>query len=427
MATTNGRVRRSVQPDDEGSTVEKEHSMSVAAEASIPIATAGAPPRGAGLWRVSTLGLAIFTLVASEFLPASLLTPVAAELGITVGLAGQLVTATAVAGMIAGPAIVAVLPPVDRRWVMVGLTALSVASNVMVAVAPNLPLMLVGRALLGVALSGFWALSLAVVAQMVPAERLGRAMTVVNTGVSLATVAAVPLGAYVGDQLGWRATFWGVAAAGVVTLLLQAVALPRIGSSERSGLRPLVDTLTTPVVAAGFAALALLVTAHFAAFTYVRPLLDRVDGLGAAGLAGLLAAFGAAAFAGNVIVGITVDRRMRAVLVTVPLLVAVSTSVLALAAQASLVVVVVAVVAWGLGFGGVPTMVQTWLGRVAPERLESAGGLTVAVFQVSIALGAAAGGMLNDALDVRAAFFAAGVAGAIGALAFSRVSTARSR
>lgn len=156
--------------------------MSVAAETPNHTVTEAAPPRTTGLWRVATLGLAIFTLVASEFLPASLLTPIAAELGISTGMAGQLVTATAVAGMIAGPALVAVLPPVDRRWVMVGLTGLSVVSNVMVAVVPSLGLMLVGRALLGVALSGFWALSLAVVAQLVPAERLGRAMTVVNTG-----------------------------------------------------------------------------------------------------------------------------------------------------------------------------------------------------------------------------------------------------
>lgn len=379
--------------------------------------------RTAGLWPVVTLGLGIFTLVASEFLPASLLSPIAVELGITPGMAGQLVTATAVAGMVAGPGLVAILPPVDRRWVMAGLTALSVASNVLVAVAPNLGLMLVGRALLGVALSGFWALSLAVVAQLVPAAHLGRAMTVVNTGVSLATVAAVPLGTYVGEQLGWRATFWGVAAAGVVTLVLQVVSLPKIGASERSGLRPLVETLSRRVVATGFAALALLVTAHFAAFTYVRPLLDRVDGLGAAGLAGLLAAFGAAAFAGNLAVGATVDRYLRTVLVAVPIVIAGATSLLAVAGDASVLVVAVGVVAWGLGFGGVPTMVQTWLGRVAPDRLESAGGLTVAVFQVSIALGAAAGGILNDALDVRVAFLAAGVAAAVGAVGFSRVRT----
>lgn len=379
--------------------------------------------RTAGLWPVVTLGLGIFTLVASEFLPASLLSPIAVELGITPGMAGQLVTATAVAGMVAGPGLVAILPPVDRRWVMAGLTALSVASNVLVAVAPNLGLMLVGRALLGVALSGFWALSLAVVAQLVPAAHLGRAMTVVNTGVSLATVAAVPLGTYVGEQLGWRATFWGVAAAGVVTLVLQVVSLPKIGASERSGLRPLVETLSRRVVATGFAALALLVTAHFAAFTYVRPLLDRVDGLGAAGLAGLLAAFGAAAFAGNLAVGATVDRYLRTVLVAVPIVIAGATSLLAVAGDASVLVVAVGVVAWGLGFGGVPTMVQTWLGRVAPDRLESAGGLTVAVFQVSIALGAAAGGILNDVLDVRVAFLAAGVAAAVGAVGFSRVRT----
>ena len=97
---------------------------------------------------------------------------------------------------------------------MTGLTTLAILSNVLVAISPAFGLMLASRLLLGIALSGFWAMSLAVTAQLVPADRLGRAMTIVNTGVSLATIAAVPAGAYFGELLGWRAVFLLAAAAG---------------------------------------------------------------------------------------------------------------------------------------------------------------------------------------------------------------------
>ena len=164
--------------------------------------TATPTVRPAAWLAVVSLGLGIFTLVASEFLPASLLSPIATELAITEGTAGQLVTATSIIGIIGGPLVVSALPRVNRRWVMAGLTTLAIASNVLVAIAPVFGLMLASRLLLGIAISGFWAMSLAVTAQLVPADRLGRAMTIVNAGVSLATIAAVPAGAYFGELLG---------------------------------------------------------------------------------------------------------------------------------------------------------------------------------------------------------------------------------
>ncbi|MBZ2195879.1 MFS transporter [Occultella gossypii] len=396
--------------------------MSTGTSLGTAAATTPSSTRPASWWAVVTLGLGIFTLVASEFLPASLLTPIAAGLGVSEGVAGQLVTATAVAGILAGPAIVALLPPIDRRWVMIALTGLSIASNVLVALVPNLALMLLGRALLGISLSGFWALSLAVVSQLVPPQRLGRAMMIVNTGVSLATVAAVPIGAYLGAQLGWQAVFLGAALAGALTLILQLTALPRMEAGERSGLRPLLATLSTPIIAVGFAALALLVTGHFAAFTYVRPMLDEVDGITTGLLAVLLASYGVASFVGNLVAGLLADRHLRPLLVVVPIMVAAGTVALAVAGT-SLPVTIVAIAAWGTGFGAVPTMVQTWLGHVAPDRLESGGALTVTTFQTSIALGAAFGGLLFDTLDVGAVFLAAAIAAALGTLIFSRVRT----
>ncbi|QAY72412.1 MFS transporter [Agromyces protaetiae] len=375
---------------------------------------------------VVSLALGIFTLVSAEFLPASLLSPVAAELGLTEGAAGQLVTATSLAGIVSGPLVVASLPRVDRRWVMAGLTALAIVSNVLVATAGNFGVMLAARLLLGVALSGFWAMSLAVTAQLVPAHRLGRAMTLVNMGVSLATIAAVPAGAYLGEILGWRAVFLFVAAAGVVTLVVQLATLPSVAPSGAPGFRALGSTLRRRVVALGILSIVLIAGGHFMGFTYLRPAFDTIAGLTPEGLAVLLALFGIASFLGNLGAGFLADRHLSALVIASPVAIGVGTIAFAvLPSSAALAGVLVFV--WGLGFGAVPTMVQTWMSRVAPDRLESAGGLVVAAFQIAITLGAAVGGLLVDAVGVQVALTVGGASALIGGAVLSTARAGKPR
>lgn len=386
-------------------------------------APAASAVRPAAWLAVVSLGLGIFTLVASEFLPASLLSPIAADLGITEGAAGQLVTATSLIGIVGGPLVVSALPGVNRRWVMAGLSSLAIASNVLVALAPAFGLMLAGRLLLGIALSGFWAMSLAVTAQLVPADRLGRAMTVVNTGVSLATIAAVPAGAFFGELLGWRAVFLIAAGAGVVTLAAQLATLPSIPPGGAPGFHALLRTARTPVVAIGILAIVLIAGGHFMGFTYVRPAFEAVDGLTPTLLALLLVVYGVASFVGNLVAGPVADRRLSVLVAAAPVAIGVATLLLAFAAS-GLAFAVVVVFVWGLGFGAVPTMVQTWVAHVAPERLESAGGLVVAAFQVAITIGAAVGGLLVDSVGVQAALIVGGIAAVAGA---GVLSSARAR
>ena len=379
--------------------------------------------RPAAWLAVVSLGLGIFTLVASEFLPASLLSPIAAELAITEGTAGQLVTATSVIGIIGGPLVVSALPRVNRKWVMAGLTTLAIASNVLVAIAPVFGLMLASRLLLGIAISGFWAMSLAVTAQIVPADRLGRAMTIVNAGVSLATIAAVPAGAYFGELLGWRAVFLLAAAAGVVALAAQLATLPSIPPTGAPGFRTLLQTARTPVVALGILAIVLIAGGHFMGFTYLRPAFETIDGLTPALLAMLLMVFGMASFIGNLVAGPLADRRLPVLVIASPVAIGAATVLFALGGS-GLAFAVVTVFVWGVGFGAVPTMVQTWIAHVAPERLESAGGLVVAAFQIAITIGAAVGGLLVDSVGVQAALIAGGIAAVLGA---GVLSSARAR
>jgi len=375
--------------------------------------TSDAPARGSSWIGVVALMIGVFSLVTSEFLPASLLSPIATGLNISEGTAGQAVTATALIGIFAGPTIGMIFPRLDRRMLLVGLAVLAAVSNVLVAVAPQFWLLLIARLLLGAAIAGLWSMALAVSAQLVAPEHLGRAMMIVNTGVSVATVAAVPLGAYLGSLWDWRTVFLLAAGVTLLAAIALAVWLPRIAPAQGSGPRTLLATLRSPVMVAGLIGIVLLVGGHFSGFTYIRLGAADVPGLTTGGLALLLAAFGVGGFFGNIAAGIVADRWLRLALIGLPALLGVSIITFGLASS-SITVVFTAAVTWGFAFGGIPTTVQTWAARVEPDRMEPAGGLVVAGFQLAITLGAATGGALVDGIGVTETFVIGGVVAILG-------------
>ena len=418
LMRTIGRVRDGAAAESRDMSVD---TSPVPATASVPVVR---PPGRPAAWGgVVALMIGVFALVTAEFLPASLLTPVAVGLHVSEGTAGQAVTATALIGIVAGPAIGPLFHRLDRRTLLVGLALLAALSNILVATAPAFGVLLLARVLLGIAISGFWSMAVAVAAQLVPAEHLGRAMMIVNTGVSLATVVAVPLGAFLGALWGWRAVFVLVAVASVVAAVVQRVLLPRVEPAAGSGVRALFGALRSPVMIVGLLGIALLAGGHFMGFTYIRLGASDIPGLTAGGLAMMLAAYGLGGFAGNLVAGVVADRRLRTGLVVMPAVLGAAVTVFALLPD-QVPLAIAAVVLWGFAFGGVPTLVQTWAARVEPERMEAAGGLVVAAFQLAIALGAAAGGLLVDGAGVREALVAGGVVAVLGGVL---LSTARRR
>ena len=382
--------------------------------ASVSVTETPAPTPALSGWPgVIALMVAIFTLVTSEFLPASLLPLMAGDFGITEGVAGQVVTATALVGMFAGPAMGPLFPHLDRKRLLVGLLLLALLANVLTAVAPNYLLVVVARLVLGIAIAGTWSMALAVSSHLVPANKLGRAMAVVNLGVAGATVAAVPLGALISTYAGWRAVFWAVAAATAVALVLFVVLMPSIPARAGGGLRTLVDVLRSRVVLLGLVGLAVLVAGHFGTYTFIRTAAEGVSGLTPASIAVLLAVYGVGGLIGNLLSGLVADRHLGLALVMVPLLIAAGIIAFSLSTGSPLLVFV-AVALWGVGFGAVPTTSQTWISRAEPHRVEAAGGLVVATFQLAIALGAALGGVLLDTTNVQTLFLAGGVAVVLG-------------
>lgn len=354
---------------------------------------------------VISMALGVFGLVTAEFLPASLLTPMAADLGVTEGMAGQAVTATAAVALLTSLLISTATRRFDRRHVLLGFSTLLVASNLLVAFAPNLVVLLLGRVLLGLALGGFWTMSIATMMRLVPEDLVPRGLSIMFSGVSAATIAAAPLGSYFGDLLGWRDVFRMAALLGVLALAVQFMTLPRMAPTGLTRLRTLFDVLMRPRVGLGMLAAALVFTGHFAFFTYIRPFLETVTGVGVNGVATILLGFGVANFLGNYLGGWMVERSLRLTMIAMPLLMgALGVSLVLLESTPATDAALVAM--WGLAFGAIPVAWSTWLTRTVPDEAESASGLLVAAINLAIATGAAVGGLIFDlggALNVFAA------------------------
>lgn len=361
-----------------------------------PERTQSPPHAGAARWTaVTSLSLGVFALVTAEFLPASLLTAISGDLQVSDGSAGQAVTATALVAAIAAPVVPLLTRRFDRKAVLLALTALLLASNVMASVAPSLASLLVARVLLGVALGGFWSMAAALAMRLVPEHQFARAMAVVLTGVSVATVCAAPIGAWMGDQWGWRSTFSAAAVLSALTFAYQLTALPPMPPRERSDLRVLGRLLQRPAIRVALLAVVLVISGHFAGFTYIRPLMENVTHLPVETISLALLGYGAGGFLGNFAGAWIAQRSERWAIVAGGVAVGLLALTL-LAAASSARATAAAVVAWGFAFGAFPVGFQTWIIRAAPGQSEGAGGLLVAAFQVAIASGAIAGGLLVD-------------------------------
>lgn len=373
----------------------------------------GEPAAPARWTAIGALALGVFALVTSEFLPASVLTPLAADLGVSVGAAGQAVTATAVIGAIAAPLVPVLTGRLDRRLVMLALMALLCASNLLTVLADDLPTLLVARILLGASLGGFWSMAAALAMRLVPTKALPRAMSIIFTGVSVATVSAAPVGAYVSDTLGWRAAFVIAGAVGGLALLAQLLTLPRLSPTAPPRLLGLLQVARRPSVAAALIGVLLVISGHFAGFTYVRPVLEQVTHLDVGAISLVLLAFGVAGFFGNFAGAFLAERDPRlAVLGGAGLLAASALAIVTLGVSPS--VVAIAMTVWGFAFSMLPVGFQAWATSEASDQAELAGGLLTSTFQVAIAMGAIFGGVLVDHLGAVSASAYAGLAAIMG-------------
>lgn len=360
-------------------------------------------------WRaVYALALGVFGLIVAEFLPASLLTPMAASLNVSEGMAGQAVTATALIALVTGLLITPATKNIDRRWVLMFFSVLQILSSLMVAFAPSLNVLLLGRLLLGIAIGGFWSMSTATAMRLVPAARVPKALAIIFSAVSIATVVAAPLGSYLGGLIGWRNVFILCAAPSVVALFWQLWVLPSMRPQSVGSFATLFKVLARPGMLGGMFATILIFSGHFAFFTYLRPFLETVAQTSVEGVSLILLGFGVANFIGTSVAGYLLSRNLHLTLALVPFVMSVLALLMVLFGH--MVLLDAALVAlWGFAFGLVPVGWSTWLATTVPDEAESAGGLLVASIQLAISAGAAGGGLVFDLNGASGVFLGSGV------------------
>ncbi|WP_421671118.1 MFS transporter [Rahnella sp. EDr1-12] len=359
-----------------------------------------------GVWAIT---LCVFALVASEFMPVSLLSPVSRDLGISEGLAGQGIAISGALAVLTSLLISTLAGNIDRKILLLGLTTLMAVSGVVIALAPDYLTYMVGRALIGVVIGGFWSMSAALAIRLVPRDQVPRALAIFNGGNALAMVIAAPLGSYLGSVMGWRGAFFCLVPVALVVFIWQCVSLPSMKTAaEEKKAGNVLRLLRKPQVATGMAACGLFFMGQFALFTYLRPFLETVTRVDVSTLSLILLTIGMAGFMGTLIIGVFLRKGFYLTLMAIPLMMTAIAVMLMLTGH-RLWIVGPLLGLWGLVATAAPVGWWSWVARTFPDNAEAGGGLMVAVVQLSIALGSTAGGLAFDSAGWQTTFAISGV------------------
>lgn len=363
-----------------------------------------AKPRTEGVLRpnwsaVFAVAFCVACLITVEFLPVSLLTPMAEDLGISEGVAGQSVTVTAFVAMFSSLFVTQIIGSLDRRFVVILFSILLTLSCLLVSFANSFTLLLMGRACLGLALGGFWAMSASLTMRLVPARTVPKALSVIFGAVSIALVIAAPLGSFLGGIIGWRNVFNAAAVMGVLCIFWVVKALPSLPGEPAHHKQNMFSLLQRPGVMAGMIAIFMSFAGQFAFFTYIRPIYMNLAGFGVDGLTLVLLSFGIASFVGTSFSAVILKHSVKLALAGAPLILAISALVLALWGSEKAVAAGIAII-WGLAFALVPVGWSTWITRSLADQAEKAGSIQVAVIQLANTCGAAIGGLALDRLGL---------------------------
>nr|WP_207918382.1 MFS transporter [Luteimonas terricola] len=295
---------------------------------------------------VFAMTMCVFALIASEFMPVSLLTPIATGLGVSEGRAGYGIAISGAFAVLTSLSISTLAGTMNRKTLLLGMTGLMCVSGLVVGLAPDYPTYMIGRALIGVVVGGFWSLSAAVAMRLVPIDKVPRALAIFNGGNALAVVVAAPLGSYLGGIIGWRGAFLCLVPVALIALVWQWISLPSMPPGPRSaGSGNVFRLFKRRVVTLGMLAVGAFFMGQFVLFTYVRPFLELVTLVDVATLSFILLIIGVAGLLGTAIIGTLLRMDFHRTLIVIPLLMA---------------VIAVALVAFGGWLAGVVVLFGLW-------------------------------------------------------------------
>ncbi|EHZ6873933.1 MFS transporter [Providencia rettgeri] len=365
-------------------------------------------PERANWSAVFAMTLCVFVLIASEFMPVSLLTPLALDFQVTEGMAGQGITISGIFAVITSLFISALTRNLNRKALLLGLTFLMGASGAMIALATNYYTYMVGRALIGIVVGGFWSMSAAIAMRLVPIDQVPKALAIFNSGNALATVIAAPLGAYLGSTIGWRGAFLGLVPIAIATILWLWVSLPSMPTDPNSHQNtPQIFSIFSffkyRVITLGMLAIGLFFMGQFTLFTYVRPFLETVVKVDISMVTFSLLLIGITGFIGTLLINRVLKIGFYQTLIAIPLLMASIAVSLIFFGYSSLTSIVLLSI-WGFIATAAPVGWWRWIPRIFSNSAEAGGGLMVAVIQLSIACGASVGGIFFDLMGYKSTF-----------------------
>ncbi|MBW5425772.1 Cmx/CmrA family chloramphenicol efflux MFS transporter [Streptomyces sp. BG9H] len=381
---------------------------------------------------VYIVALGIFTQGTSEFMLSGLLPGMADDLGVSIPDAGLLISAFAIGMVVGAPLLAVATLGWPRRTALVWLQAAFVAAHVVGALAPGYTVLFITRIVSALVYAGYWGVAVATVVALVPAAAKARAVAVVGAGLTLATVVGVPAGTVLSQHSSWRAAFWAVAAATVVSLVCTLLVVPGgRDEGERPSVRAELRGMARPQLWLSYAITAFAFGAVIVTFSYLAALLTEVSGVSAGWVPVLLALFGVGGMAGILIGGRTAGARPLGTLGAGLGGLALFSALLALTAQVTAVVIALVFL---LGLAGYVTnpALQSRVFTLAPGAPTLVGAANTAAFNVGNTVAPLLGGMAIDAgfgyasvAWVGAALAAAGVAGVLWAAYLQRPGAGR--
>lgn len=351
------------------------------------------------------LTISAFAIGTTEFVIVGLLPTMAADLGVSLTSAGLLVSLYALGVAVGAPVLTALTGKLPRKTLLLALMALFTVGNLVAWQAPSYEALVVARILTGLAHGVFFSIGSTIATGLVPREKAASAIAIMFTGLTVALVTGVPLGTFIGQNYGWRATFLAVSGLGLIAFIGSALFVPRtITHTASASLKVQASVLLQPRLLLVYAMTAVGYGGSFIAFTFLAPLLQQVSGFEAGAVALVMLVYGVSVTVGNIWGGKLADQRGAVpALKIIFALLALVLLVLTFTAPHKWLMLAT-VLAWGaVAFGNVPGLqvyVVKQAERFSPRAVDVASGLNIAAFNVGIAFGAWAGGLIVERLGL---------------------------
>ena len=343
---------------------------------------------------IAALLVATFAIVTAEMVVAGLLPALAADLDVTIPVAGQLITGYAIGVGIAGPILALLTNRVPRRVLLLAIMVVYIAGNVLCAIATSYWTLMGARIVLSACHGLHFGVAMVVATRVAPEGRKATAISLVVAGVSAATILGLPLGTALGNAYGWRTTFWVIAAVGVIALVILALFIPnRSGEApQQSDMKTEMAAAIRPIALLCYAIFTALLVAYFIMLAYIVPFLTDAVGISIEMVPWVLLAMGIASFIGTLVGGQLGDRNPAATMISAFALMAIFLAALWQFAPNAWAIGLL-LLAWLSAFS-IPAVLQSRLLREVSDAPNFASTLMNTAGQVGIAFGAGLGGLI---------------------------------